>query len=643
MASPMSAIGYAPQRPALGLLEVRGQLRPRFWSARATAAVQRRAWDATPVASFSLQALSAAKRRLELLGLWKGSLVSTLAPGSVPVLSLVLLLLMRAGAAKALLRAFRSCQGWLEHAQDAIGTAIIMNVSDGQYDADDGLGDEEDRNALEKLVLSAEQPIIIGLLASTVLHFVLLLSPLLAGFIQVAPFIRWVHVANRINLTVSCAWLAVRFLDTRLALLKSRPSLLGDLSNIKRAASFASTRYARDAAVTNLAQVGIVTLAAVLCLRHAGISLSRVLAVTGISGIVSALLLGDVLANLFDGGLIKITQPFVEGDTIISDTNKIDGWVQKVGWYYTCLQRWDNRPQYIPNSTFSRIAVVNGTRMTHRRILLELHLRVSDLARVEEMLTEMRQLVEHHDGLDERMHRVCRLRKVDMYSLKIWVSCYTGPVGLAEYLEVQENLLLGLSSILTSYNTTWASHMERIYPPEGGEEAENQYRRLLYIRSRLRQQEKAMEQRLELLRIEQTTFADAERALQDQQRMLVEEEAGLGQRGALVLTKTATRRGRELALKAQRSALQQRYQAIAMLEQSMEYVNDEEEAERIREEAMRLRERSILKRQRAVVIERGALESEKEALQKEMELLQQSRRDRDDRDSQNEFSEQSST
>jgi len=302
---------------------------------------------------------------------------------------------------------------------------------------------------------------------------------------------------------------------------------------------------------------------------------------------------------------------------------KVDGWIQNLGWYYTAVVRWDKRPLYIPNANFGFMPIVNCSRMTHRRILIEGPLKIRDLDKVEQILSDARSLIENHNDLDKTMHRLCRLKKVEDFSVVIWVSCYIPKITLAEFLRVQESVLLGLCAILRKHNTNWACSTERFASTSGGEEVTAESRRILNARSALLRHQsdlEARQQQLEERKAEvQTQAEDVAASAADLQPAVTRRR----QRKDLLQTRRKSVQKWQWAIQTKSGSLKMRTEALAKLRSSIELFNFEPvEALAIGRDALEMREKSVQRSWAAVVIERGAIESEKDALEQERELLE---------------------
>lgn len=508
-------------------------------------------------------------------------------------------------------------------------TNIVSVRGDGEQTVDDA-GETETVPGdllISSLISAAEGPVIICCLVSIACHLAVLVLKLLgkSGHVSnvVAEGIWRVWVGQLLNYTLNTSWLLLRLLNVRLALSRSRPSLSGDLSDLAASAGTTSRRFAQESAVTHLAKTTIFVVAGLVSLRHLGVNVQRVLAVTSLSGVAISFLLGDILSNLFGGFVLYVTQPFAQGDWVQSTEGKVDGWIQNLGWYYTAVVRWDKRPLYIPNSNFGFTPIVNCSRMTHRRILIEGPLKIRDLDKVEQILGDARTLIENHNDVDKTMHRLCRLKKVEDFSVVIWLSCYIRKITLAEFLRVQESVLLGLCAILRKHNTNWACSTERFASTSGGEEVTAESRRILNARTALLRHQSDLEERQQQLEQRKAEVQTQTQELAARVAELEPAVSRLRQRKDLLQTRRKSVQKWQWAIQTKSGSLNMRKEALAKLRSSIELFNFQPaEALALGRDALETREKSVQRSWAAVVIERGAIESEKDALEQERELLE---------------------
>lgn len=144
---------------------------------------------------------------------------------------------------------------------------------------------------------------------------------------------------------------------------------------------------------------GVVTFISSLCkyilyfvlvliiLSQFGVTASSVIAVLGSAGLTVGLALQGSLSNFAGGVLILLLKPFVVGDYIIENTDKMEGTVSEITIFYTKLLTPDNKAIMLPNGTLSNSSIVNVTAMNKRRLDLRFGVAYdSDIQKVKEIL-----------------------------------------------------------------------------------------------------------------------------------------------------------------------------------------------------------------------------------------------------------------
>ena len=124
-----------------------------------------------------------------------------------------------------------------------------------------------------------------------------------------------------------------------------------------------------------------------MILSKFGVTASSVIAVLGSAGLTIGLALQGSLSNFAGGVLILLIKPFVVGDYIIENTDKMEGTVSEITIFYTKLLTPDNKAILIPNGTLSNSSIVNVTAMNKRRLDLLFGVAYdSDIQKVKDIL-----------------------------------------------------------------------------------------------------------------------------------------------------------------------------------------------------------------------------------------------------------------
>jgi len=202
--------------------------------------------------------------------------------------------------------------------------------------------------------------------------------------------------------------------------------------------------------IDKILTVTIAFVASFTLLEYFGLNLNTLIAFGGVGGLAIAFSSQEIIASFFGGMMIYLTHPFVVGDWIILPEKNIEGHVEEIGWYMTKIRSMDKRPVYVPNSIFSKIVVVNPSRMSHRPFKETIGIRYSDRPVLKKVLAEIRDLFEHHPDIDQSMTLVVRLNAFGNYSLDIQIIAYTKEVSSIGYYRVREDLLMKTLEIVHS-------------------------------------------------------------------------------------------------------------------------------------------------------------------------------------------------
>ncbi len=203
-------------------------------------------------------------------------------------------------------------------------------------------------------------------------------------------------------------------------------------------------------AIGKLLRISIIITAALVILQTLGYSVSGVLAFGGIGGIAVGFAAKDLLANFFGGLMIYLDRPFAVGDWVRSPDREIEGTVEEIGWRLTRIRTFDKRPLYIPNATFTSVAVENPSRMTHRRIKETIGIRYDDADKMEAILADVRNMLQQHPEIDQSQTLMVNFNTFGPSSLDFFIYTFTRTTVWTEYHRVKEDVLLRIYHIITA-------------------------------------------------------------------------------------------------------------------------------------------------------------------------------------------------
>ena len=218
-------------------------------------------------------------------------------------------------------------------------------------------------------------------------------------------------------------------------------------------------------AVTKLLRLCVIITAALVALQTLGFSVSGVLAFGGVGGIAVGFAAKDLLSNFFGGLMIYLDRPFNVGDWVRSPDRSIEGVVENIGWRRTLIRKFDTRPLYVPNSTFTNIAVENPSRMQHRQINEVIGIRYSDAAVMASIVTCVEAMLKRHAGIKGDGFMLVNFNAYAQSSLDFFIYCYTKTTDWAEYHKVKQDVLLEILDIIREHDAQIALPTSTIHLP----------------------------------------------------------------------------------------------------------------------------------------------------------------------------------
>jgi MscS family membrane protein len=191
--------------------------------------------------------------------------------------------------------------------------------------------------------------------------------------------------------------------------------------------------------------------ASLVALQTLGFSISGVLAFGGVGGIAVGFAAKDLLANFFGGLMVYLDRPFSVGDWIRSPDRNIEGTVEEIGWRLTMIRTFDKRPLYVPNATFTSIAVENPSRMLNRRIYETIGIRYDDADKMEGIVREVEQMLRDHPEIDTNQTLMVNFNKFAASSLDFFIYTFTRTTVWTEYHKIKQDVLLKINAIITKH------------------------------------------------------------------------------------------------------------------------------------------------------------------------------------------------
>lgn len=208
---------------------------------------------------------------------------------------------------------------------------------------------------------------------------------------------------------------------------------------------------------SKLITITLIVISGLIILDSLGVQLGALLALGGIGGVTLGLAAKDIFSNFFIGIMLHITQPFEIGDWVHSLDEKIEGKVEKIGFYLTRILGVDKRPFYVPNSFFSNQIMVNASRMSNRRIQTRVSIRYEDFEVVEKIVKAIRVAIKNDPEMDQDETQTVDFVEFAPEGLHIDIRVYTKAIEREAWLRAQQGLLLEIGQIVKRYNAEFAA------------------------------------------------------------------------------------------------------------------------------------------------------------------------------------------
>lgn len=215
--------------------------------------------------------------------------------------------------------------------------------------------------------------------------------------------------------------------------------------------------------VSKLLRVGFFLITALIVLQFFGIPVTGIVAFGSAGALVVGLAGKEILANFFGSVMIYFDRPFKVGDWIYSPDREIEGVVEYIGLRLTRIRTLDRRPLYLPNSTFSSIAVINPSRMSNRRIKTDIGIRYADADKMEAIVNDVRKMLNEHPGIDQRQYKMVHFLEFGDSSLNFEIYTFTKTTDLATYRDVQQDVFLKIIKIIDSHGAEMAYPTQTLY------------------------------------------------------------------------------------------------------------------------------------------------------------------------------------
>jgi MscS family membrane protein len=212
---------------------------------------------------------------------------------------------------------------------------------------------------------------------------------------------------------------------------------------------------------TTLIDIVIVIAGVLVLLRHFGVDPTPILAGLGVGGIAVALAAQKTLENVIAGASLIFDQAVRLGDSLRVGT--IEGTVEEIGLRSTRIRTNDRTLVSVPNSQIASVSLETLSardKFWFHPVLPLTYETTSEQLHV--VLDGIRQLLSGHPVVERGSVRV-RLLRLGSFSQDVEVFAYVYARDWVHFLEIQEELLFKVTSIVQRAGTQIAFPTQRLY------------------------------------------------------------------------------------------------------------------------------------------------------------------------------------
>ena len=344
---------------------------------------------------------------------------------------------------------------WITQAFLIITISLLLNFSQGRFLrwVHRHMREKENRWA-DSIVDSLARPLtlliwVLGVtLAADVIHYA-----------TQTPIFDYAGEVRRVGVIVSIAWFLTR-------LIRNGEQVIMHEAHVQPPEEQRVDQHTAEA-IGKLLRVSVFITATLVILQTLGFSISGVLAFGGLGGIVIGWAARDFVSNFFGGLTIYLDRPFHVGDWVRSPDREIEGTVEEIGWRQTRIRKFDKRPIYVPNSTFTTIALENPSRMTHRRIYENVGIRYADIEAMAAITRDVEAMLRDHPDIADDQTMIVKFNAFSASSIDFMLYTFTRTVDWIEYHRVKHDVLLKVADIIATHGAEIAFPTRTLHIEDG--------------------------------------------------------------------------------------------------------------------------------------------------------------------------------
>lgn len=196
-----------------------------------------------------------------------------------------------------------------------------------------------------------------------------------------------------------------------------------------------------------------------------GFNVAALLGSLGLVGMAVALGAQDLIKNMFAGLTIFLDRIFEKGNWI--RTPDVEGNVEDIGFRATKVRQFDKALVTIPNSKLASEALVNFSRMTHRRIYWKIGVEYrSSHDQIRAIIQDISAYIHEGEDFETDPKRVKTFIVLDSFgasSIDILLYCFTKTTNWGEWLAAKERLAYKVKHIVEGHGAGFAFPSTSLY------------------------------------------------------------------------------------------------------------------------------------------------------------------------------------
>lgn len=209
----------------------------------------------------------------------------------------------------------------------------------------------------------------------------------------------------------------------------------------------------------------VVVLGIAAVFQEWGFNVAAVLGSLGLVGMAVALGAQDVIKNMFAGLTIFLDRVFEKGNWI--KTSDVEGTVEEIGFRATKVRQFDKALVTILNSKLADQALINYSRMTHRRIywLIGIEYR-STQEQIRHIIHDISAYVYQCGDFETDPEQTKTFVFLDSFgnsSIDIMLYCFTKTTIWGEWLQAKERLAYAIKGIVEEHGAAFAFPSRSLY------------------------------------------------------------------------------------------------------------------------------------------------------------------------------------